>query len=87
MKKIILFGSKHWQGCGFMNEFLSENGINYSYLDITESIFNLKTFLKYRDNKPEFDEIKKDKRVGIPCIMINNGEKFIFEKPSINELI
>lgn len=69
-----------------MKEFLSENNIKFAYLDITESMFNLKTYLKYRDNRPEFEEIKKVGRVGIPFIVINNGEKFIFDKPDLNEL-
>lgn len=47
---------------------------------------NLKVYLKLRDTRPEFDEIKKIGRVGIPFIMINNGEKFIFEQPGIDEL-
>ncbi|HBM79387.1 MAG: hypothetical protein QME45_06605 [Clostridiales bacterium] len=69
-----------------MKEFLSNNDIRYAYLDITSSIFNLKMFLKYRDNRHEFDEVKKSGRVGIPCIVINNGERIIFDKPDLNEL-
>lgn len=49
-------------------------------------MFNLKTYLNYRDNRPEFDEIKKVGRVGIPFIVISNGEKFIFDKPDLDEL-
>jgi glutaredoxin-related protein len=69
-----------------MKEFLSENDVKFAYLDISESLFNLKAYLKYRDTRPEFDEIKKMGRVGIPFIVINNGEKLIFEDPDINEL-
>ncbi|MCT8978421.1 hypothetical protein N4T77_17670 [Clostridium sp. CX1] len=51
-------------------------------------MFNLKLYLKFRDNRPEFDEIKKQGRVGIPFISVNNGEKLIFdEQPDLNELI
>jgi len=42
-------------------------------------MLNLKKFLKYRDNRPEFDEIKKAGRVGLPCIVINDGEKIVFD--------
>ncbi len=62
-----------------MKEYLSENNINHVYLDITESMFNLKKFLKLRDTRKEFDEIKRLGRVGIPCIVINDGEKIIFD--------
>lgn len=47
---------------------------------------NLKIYLKLRDIRPEFDEIKKNGRVGIPFIMIGNGEKFIFDQPELDEL-
>lgn len=79
MDKIVVFGSKHWPDCEPAKEYLSENNINHVYLDITESMFNLKKFLKLRDTRKEFDEIKRLGRVGIPCIVINDGEKIIFD--------
>lgn len=69
-----------------MKEFLSKNGIEFEYIDITDSMRNLKIYLRLRDTRPEFDEIKKIGRVGIPFVMINNGEKFIFEQPELSEL-
>ncbi len=62
-----------------MKEYLSENNINHVYLDITESMLNLKKFLKLRDTREEFDEIKRLGKIGIPCIVINDGEKIIFD--------
>lgn len=79
MDKIIVFGSKHWPDCEPVKEYLSKNNIKFAYLDITENMFNLKKFLKYRDNRKEFDEIKKAGRVGLPCIVVNDGEKIIFD--------
>jgi len=69
-----------------LKEFLSDNGISFEYIDITDSMKNLKIYLKLRDTRPEFDEIKKLGRVGVPFIMIGNGEKFIFEQPDLDEL-
>lgn len=83
MRKIIVFGSKHWPGCEPAKEYLSKKNIKFAYLDITESIFNLKKFLKYRDNYKEFKEIKETGSVGIPCIVINNGEEIIFDYEKI----
>ena len=40
---------------------------------------NLKRFLKYRDTRPEFNTIKEAGKIGIPCIVINDGEKIIFD--------
>ncbi|WIV11616.1 hypothetical protein [Proteiniborus sp. MB09-C3] len=67
-----------------MKEFLSSENIRFLYLDITENMLNLKNFLKYRDKAPEFDEIRKAGRVGLPCIVINNGEEIIFDKSLLN---
>lgn len=83
MKKIIMFGSKLWPDCGPAKEFLSEHNIQYIYLDITESMLNLKMFLKYRDNYKEFEKIKEMGKVGIPCIVINDGEKILFDYKEI----
>jgi glutaredoxin-related protein len=70
-----------------VKEFLSENNVKFAFIDITESMFNLKMYLKYRDNRPEFEEFKKNGKIGIPFISINKGEKLIFDKqPDLNEL-
>lgn len=42
-------------------------------------MINLKQFLKYRDNAPEFKEIKENGFVGLPCIVINDGQQIIFD--------
>ena len=78
MKRITMFGSEHWPTCEPLKEFLSENNIEFTYVDITESMFNLKRFLKYRDNSEYFDNIRAKQRVGLPAVMINNGQKFLF---------
>ena len=60
-----------------MKEYLSKNSVEHNYIDITESMRNLKIFLKFRDINSFFDKAKKKGNVGIPTIMINNGEEFI----------
>lgn len=70
-----------------MKEFLSQNNIDFLYIDITDSMLNLKRFLKYRDNRLEFEDIRKSGRVGLPCIMVNKGEKFIFQQSELDALI
>lgn len=79
MKKVIVFGSKFWSTCEPTKEFLSENGINFVYRDITESMMNLKLFFNHRDNNPIFDEKKANGQVGLPCIVIGNGEQLVFD--------
>lgn len=48
-------------------------------MDITENMLNLKKFLSFRDNYEIFDEIKINKYVGVPCVVVNNGEEIIFD--------
>lgn len=79
MEKIIVFGSKYWPDCEPTKEFLSNNNIKFLYLDISEGMLNLKIFLKYRDNHEAFGEIKKSGRIGLPCIVVNDGERIIFD--------
>jgi len=42
-------------------------------------MLNLKRFLKYRDNHEAFGEIKESGRIGLPCIVVNDGERIIFD--------
>lgn len=72
-----------------MKEALSQAGIPFAYIDITSGMLPLKRFLKYRDSRPEFDTIKAGGRVGLPCIVVNNGEteEILFELPdNLDEL-
>lgn len=84
MKKVVIFGSQHWGGCGLAKEYLSEKGIKFAYLDIGEGLFNLKLFLKYRDNSPEFQQVRESGRVGLPCIVINDGERIVFDYTTLD---
>ena len=84
MKKVFLFGSTYCNDCTAMKAYLSKNNINYIYMDISGDLLNLKTFLNYRDTSPTFNEIKEKGSIGIPCIVINNGEKFFFDQDTLN---
>ena len=71
----ILYGSKHWPGCGPVKEFLDKNNVDYTYVDITESMKNLKEFLKIRDTHDVYRGIRGRSMVGIPMLKI--GEEII----------
>lgn len=87
MKKITVIGSNYCPDCRAMKEYLSANDIDYIFIDITENLQNLKTYLKYRDNRPEFEEIKKEDRIGIPFLIVEGSDKLIFdEKPDLDQL-
>lgn len=56
-----------------MKEALSKEGIKFASADISSGMLPLKKFLVYRDSRPEFDEIKAQGRVGLPCIVVDDG--------------
>jgi glutaredoxin-related protein len=47
-------------------------------------MMNLKLFLNHRDNNPVFKEIKDSGRVGLPCLVIGNGDQIVFEVESLD---
>lgn len=59
--------------------------IPYDAVNITESMGNLKKFLKYRDFQPDFESKKETNQVGVPVLLANNSAetRYIFD---LNEL-
>lgn len=71
--KVIMYGTNACPDCINAENTLKENNIQYLYLDWTNSIGNLKRFLKLRDTNPLFDDAKKTGSVGIPCFQLEDG--------------
>lgn len=71
MKKC--YGTDLCINCVETKKYIKENNIEIDFIDITESIENLKEFLSLRDNNEIFDEVKKQGRVGIPCFVDESG--------------
>ncbi len=57
--------------------------MDFTIIDISTGMLPLKQFLKYRDTREEFAPLKAAGRVGLPCIVINKGEKIIFAPDEI----
>lgn len=64
----------------FVNQ-LEDLDLSYQAVNITESMANLKSFLKLRDYRKEFEVSKEENRVGIPVLLMDNS--LIFD---VNEL-
>ena len=60
-------------------KYLERKGVKFRYFDITEDLGYLKFLLKYRDERAEFDQLKKEGKIGIPCLMVGDGEEFVFD--------
>ena len=68
-----------------MKEALSQAEIPFVYQDISSGVLPLKQFLKYRDTRPEFDPIKAQGRVGVPCLVVladDGAVQILFELPA-----
>lgn len=67
------YGTGLCPDCVEAEKLLSEKQIGCEYVDITASTANLKEFLKLRDHRTEFYEIKEEGLIGIPCFLREDG--------------
>lgn len=68
-----IYGSKMCPDCVECLSDLDKAGVEFEYLDFSESLRNLKEFLKLRDQEPVFDTVKESGSIGIPCILREDG--------------
>lgn len=68
-----IYGSMLCPDCVQCREDLDKAGVEYDYLDFSESLMNLKEFLGLRDNNAVFEDVRKDGRIGIPCLVDEDG--------------
>lgn len=70
---IKIYGSKLCPECVRCREELDRAHVPYEYLEFSEKLANLKEFLKIRDGNPLFDEVRANGKIGIPCIVREDG--------------
>lgn len=68
-----VYGSPLCPECVACKSALDNNQVEFEYINITESMRNLKEFLKIRDNSEEYKEVKEGGYVGIPTL-IDDGK-------------
>lgn len=68
-----IYGSLLCPDCVQCKKDLSEAGVEFEYLDFSDDLRNLKTFLFIRDSNPIFISVKENGCIGIPCIVEENG--------------
>ena len=68
-----IYGSMMCPDCVECRKDLDAAGVEYEYLDFAEDLRNLKAFLALRDNDPAFTQVKADGKIGIPCIVCQDG--------------
>ena len=47
--------------------------MEFLYMNISENLLFLKKFLKLRDENSCFEDIRKNEKIGIPCIQREDG--------------
>lgn len=70
---MVIYGTMICPDCADCKKTLEELNIPFEYKDFGESTANIKEFLKYRDNSPLFDEIREAGKIGIPCVVLDDG--------------
>ena len=68
-----IYGSMLCPDCVKCREDLDQAGVTYEYLDFSEHLLHLKVFLTLRDSESVFDEIRTAGKIGIPCIVTEDG--------------
>lgn len=68
-----IYGSMMCPDCVKCREDLDKAGVKYEYLDFSDSLKNLKEFLALRDESEVFAEMKAGRKIGIPCIVKEDG--------------
>lgn len=70
---IRIYGSKLCPDCVQCCKELAEAGVEFEYHDFAEDLRALKTFLQLRDGNALFDPVRENGRIGIPCILREDG--------------
>ena len=68
-----IYGSMMCPDCVECRRDLDEAGVAYEYLDFADDLRNLKAFLALRDKEPAFETIRAEGKIGIPCILGEDG--------------
>ena len=71
------YGTMVCKDCLEAREHLNAAGVLLDYVDISVSTGNMKEFLRLRDTRKEFDDVKKNGSIGIPCFLKDDGTVII----------
>ncbi len=68
-----IYGTLRCPDCVDCCQALDDAGIAYTFLDFDFDLRYLKNFLKLRDHCPQFETVRENGSIGIPCILRENG--------------
>ena len=68
-----IYGSLLCPDCVRCKAELELAGVSFEYLDFSDSLLHLKEFLALRDDSAVFQSVKQEGKIGIPCILREDG--------------
>ena len=68
-----IYGSKLCPDCVRCIEDLTKANVSFEYHDFADDLRALKVFLSLRDTEQVFEEIRVAGKIGIPCIVREDG--------------
>lgn len=71
---MIIYGAMLCPDCVQCRKDLDEMGVDYEFRSITENLIYLKEFLKLRDEQKVFASVKAEGKIGIPCVIGDDGK-------------
>ncbi|MDT8715364.1 glutaredoxin [Clostridium sp. 19966] len=70
---MIIYGSSLCSDTIDAIEELKQKNIAFQFRDFCEDLAALKEFMAIRDESHLFEEIKDEKKIGIPCFVLSDG--------------
>lgn len=70
---LIIYGTDQCPDCVNCKADLDKAGVAYEYRNFSENLLYLKEFLAIRDQNPIFAPVKEAGKIGIPCILQEDG--------------
>ena len=70
---MTIYGSMLCPDCVECCKDLDAAGITYTFCDFSDDLKYLKAFLNLRDSEPIFAQVKAEGKIGIPCIVHEDG--------------
>ena len=70
---MLVYGSMLCPDCVACCKALDAAGKEYTFCEFSEDLAHLKAFLKLRDTLEIFDAVKAEGKIGIPCLVHEDG--------------
>ena len=70
---MLIYGSMLCPDCVQCCKDLDAAGTPYTFCEFSQDLAHLKAFLKLRDQYDIFDCVKAEGKIGIPCLVYDDG--------------